>query len=285
MFHRRDRRGGDRSERAETDARSDVPTGPALSDEGHPSEPSVAPPAPLVNQDLMGSARGSLAGSRIVLLSDDHAMDEVATVLRTSGHRVAVASGTVALGLTHVGELDLAVLDGVVSPEQRVEVFRRFHDELDIPVVVLDHGSSATERLLWQALGACDVLDSASSDDQLAEELQRVLQQPLRASSESISVGGLRLDMGSRMIEVETRTAHLTRQEALLLQFMMCRPDVTFSRSDLLEQVWGHTIGGTSTVPVHIRRLREKIEIDPARPRYIITMWGAGYCLRSGIGA
>ena len=284
MFHRRDRGGGDRSERADTDAASDVPTGSELTDVARPIEPSVAPRATLVDQGFAGAARGSLAGSRIVLLTDDDAMDEVATALRTSGHRVAVASGTVALGLTHVGELDLAVLDGVVSPEQRLDVFRRFHDELDIPVVVLDHGASTTERLLWQALGACDVLDSASSDHQLAEELQRVLQQPLRASSESISVGGLRLDMGSRMIEVETRIAHLTRQEALLLQFMMRRPDVTFSRSDLLEQVWGHTIGGTSTVPVHIRRLREKIEVDPARPRYVITMWGAGYCLRSGVG-
>lgn len=281
MFHRRDRSGGDRSERARTDTPPDMSATPPSVP---PVVPTVMPPPTLVVAPFSGSARSSPACSRVVLLSDDDAMDDVAAALRSSGHRVAVASGSVALGLADVGELDLAVLDGVVSPEQRVEVFRRFHDELDIPVVVLDHGASTTERLLWQALGACEVLDSAGSDLQLAQELQRVLRQPHRTSNESISVGGLRFDVRSRTIEVESRIAQLTRQEALLLQFMMRRPDVTFSRKDLLEQVWGHTIGGTSTVPVHVRRLREKVEVDPARPRYIITVWGEGYLLHSGAG-
>lgn len=216
----------------------------------------------------------------IVLLGDDaDALQSIMIELQRLGHHVGLANGTLALSVANADELDLAVLDGVVPPEQRLEVFRHFHDELDVPVVVLDSEVSTTERVLWLALGASDVLNCDVTDNALAEALQRVLSRPRASTGERLSACGLVLDTQLRTVEVDGASVQLTRQESLLLHFLMSHPGVTFSREALLEQVWGHTVGGTSTVPVHIRRLREKIETDPAQPSYIITIWGAGYSL------
>jgi DNA-binding response OmpR family regulator len=92
-----------------------------------------------------------------------------------------------------------------------------------------------------------------------------------------LAAGRVEVDVASREVRVDGRVVALTARELELLAFLMRHSGQVFRREDLLQQVWGYSIGDTSTVTVHVRRLREKIEVDPAHPRHLVTVWGIGY--------
>jgi two-component system, OmpR family, response regulator ResD len=147
-------------------------------------------------------------------------------------------------------------------------------------VIMLTARGSEEDRVIGLELGADDYVAKPFSPRELTARVKAVLrrgQTPLPDGGGTIDAGELSMDLGAREVRVRGELLALTAREFDLLSFVARHPRRVFRREELLEHVWGYTYGDTSTVTVHIRRLREKIEDDPSTPRHLTTVWGVGY--------
>jgi DNA-binding response OmpR family regulator len=221
---------------------------------------------------------------RVLIVEDDRTVAEVvARYLEREGFAVeSVGDGLEALARADAKLPDLVVLDIMLPGLDGLEVCRRLRSRAPIPVVMLTARGSEEDRVLGLELGADDYVAKPFSPRELTARVKAVLR---RAGSqleeldrsETLQYDGLEVDLGAREARVKGELATLTAREFELLAFLARRPRQVFRRDELLERVWGYTYGDTSTVTVHIRRLREKIEDDPSGPRLITTVWGVGY--------
>ncbi len=224
------------------------------------------------------------APTRVLVVEDDRTVAEVVTrYLEREGFVVeSVGDGNEALARADAQLPDLVVLDIMLPGLDGLEVCRRLRSRAPIPVVMLTARGSEEDRVLGLELGADDYVSKPFSPRELTARVKAVLRRagsPLREvdSAGTIEYDGLQIDFGAREARVRGELATLTAREFELLAFLVRRPRQVFRRDELLEHVWGYTYGDTSTVTVHIRRLREKIEDDPSTPRRITTVWGVGY--------
>jgi DNA-binding response OmpR family regulator len=224
------------------------------------------------------------APTRVLVVEDDRTVAEVVTrYLEREGFVVeSVGDGNEALARADAQLPDLVVLDIMLPGLDGLEVCRRLRTRAPIPVVMLTARGSEEDRVLGLELGADDYVSKPFSPRELTARVKAVLRRagsPLREvdSAGTIEYDGLQIDFGAREARVRGELATLTAREFELLAFLVRRPRQVFRRDELLEHVWGYTYGDTSTVTVHIRRLREKIEDDPSTPRRITTVWGVGY--------
>ena len=224
------------------------------------------------------------APTRVLVVEDDPTVAEVvARYLEREGFVVeSVGDGKQALARADERLPDLVVLDIMLPGLDGLEVCRRLRSRAPIPVVMLTARGSEEDRVLGLELGADDYVSKPFSPRELTARVKAVLRRagsPLGEldRAEAVEYDGLRIDLGAREARVRGEPATLTAREFELLAFLARRPRQVFRRDELLEHVWGYTYGDTSTVTVHIRRLREKIEDDPSAPRRITTVWGVGY--------
>jgi len=222
--------------------------------------------------------------TRVLVVEDDPTVAEVvARYLEREGFVVeSVGDGKQALARADERLPDLVVLDIMLPGLDGLEVCRRLRSLAPIPVVMLTARGSEEDRVLGLELGADDYVSKPFSPRELTARVKAVLRRagsPLSEldRAEAVEYDGLRIDLGAREVRVRGEPATLTAREFELLAFLARRPRQVFRRDELLEHVWGYTYGDTSTVTVHIRRLREKIEDDPSAPRRITTVWGVGY--------
>ncbi len=176
---------------------------------------------------------------------------------------------------------DLVVLD-VGPPTGNLRAcLELIRADRDIPIVMISPLGDAAERIRGLGLGADDFVPGPLSPDEVVVRVRSVLRRARQASaappSTWFTAGPLVLDERSRRVMVLDAWVTLTALEFALLAFLARHPHQAFSREELLGQVWGYTFGDGSTVTVHVRRLREKIEADPAHPILIATVWGVGY--------
>ena len=221
---------------------------------------------------------------RVLVVEDDQTVAEVVTrYLEREGFAVeSVGDGQRAIESADDRPPDLVVLDIMLPGLDGLEVCRRLRSRAPIPVVMLTARGSEEDRVLGLELGADDYVAKPFSPRELTARVKAVLR---RAGSTlrdleragTIEYDGLHLDLSAREARVRGQRAALTAREFELLAFLAARPRQVFRRDELLEHVWGYTYGDTSTVTVHIRRLREKVEDDPSAPRRITTVWGVGY--------
>jgi DNA-binding response OmpR family regulator len=222
-------------------------------------------------------------GTILVVEDEANIADLVALYLQREGFRVLQQS-------TGIGALDavrdhrprLVVLDIGLPDIDGLEVCRRIRSVGNLPVIFLTARGDEVDRVLGLELGADDYVSKPFSPRELTARVKAVLRRagsPLGEvdSAGTIEYDGLQIDFGAREARVRGELATLTAREFELLAFLVRRPRQVFRRDELLEHVWGYTYGDTSTVTVHIRRLREKIEDDPSTPRRITTVWGVGY--------
>jgi DNA-binding response OmpR family regulator len=224
------------------------------------------------------------APARVLVVEDDRTVAEVVTrYLEREGFTVeSVADGREALERADAQLPDLVVLDIMLTGLDGLEVCRRLRARAPIPVVMLTARGSEEDRVLGLELGADDYVAKPFSPRELTARVKAVLR---RAGSQleeldrtgTLEYDGLEINLGAREARVRGELATLTAREFELLAFLARQPRQVFRRDELLERVWGYTYGDTSTVTVHIRRLREKIEDDPSVPRLITTVWGVGY--------
>jgi len=221
---------------------------------------------------------------RILVVEDDLTVSEVVTrYLEREGFVVEVAyDGAVALERALADPPELVVLDLMIPSMDGFEVCRRLRAAAPVPVIMLTARGEEADRIVGLELGADDYVSKPFSPRELTARIKAVL----RRASGSVATSGEPTLLRAGALEVDT-VAHearrdgelvsLTSREFDLLVHLMRHPRRAFRREQLLEQVWGFDYGDTSTVTVHVRRLREKIEIDPAAPRHVCTVWGVGY--------
>ena len=223
--------------------------------------------------------------AKILVVDDEPNIREVVELyLRRDGHTViSAADGEKALRLYHQTEPDLVVLDLMLPKVSGLEVCRRIQADERVPVVMLTARGEEEDRIVGLGIGADDYVVKPFSPRELAARVEAVLRRVSEARTgssdgKSMAFGDLRIDPSAREVTIRDAPVTLTAREFDLLHHMASYPKRVFTRDHLMETVWGYAFAGdTSTVTVHIRRLREKIEPDPARPRYLQTVWGVGY--------
>ncbi len=179
---------------------------------------------------------------------------------------------------------DLVVLDLMLPGMEGLELFRRLRAMAPVPVVMLTARGTETDRVIGLDMGADDYVTKPFSPRELVARVRAVLRR-VHASLETVEAGASpQLVAGDLVVDVSAREARkggavvsLTAREFELLAFLMRHPNRAFRREELLENVWGYRFGDTSTVTVHVRRLREKVEDDPSQPAHLVTIWGVGY--------
>jgi DNA-binding response OmpR family regulator len=222
--------------------------------------------------------------ARILVADDDPTIAEVvARYLEREGFVVdTVGDGAMALQRALREPPDLLVLDLMLPGLDGLEVCRRLRALAPVPVIMLTARGEETDRVIGLELGADDYVAKPFSTKELTARVKAVLRRargPLAVPADApvLRAGSLVVDVAAREAHSRDELVALTAREFELLVFLMRHPRRAFRREELLEHVWGYTVGDTSTVTVHVRRLREKIEDDASAPELITTVWGVGY--------
>ncbi|MER5615144.1 response regulator transcription factor [Streptomyces sp. NPDC002215] len=219
----------------------------------------------------------------ILVVDDDPTVAEVViSYLARAGYDVGRADdGPTALRCFAGRRPDLVVLDLMLPGMDGIEVCRRMRAHGYVPVIMLTARGDEDDRILGLETGADDYVTKPFSPRELVLRVDSVLRRCRAAvpTAAPLQGAGLRLDLAARRATREGRELALTLREFDLLGFLLRHPSQVFTREELMREVWGWDFGDLSTVTVHVRRLRGKIETDPARPRLIQTVWGVGYRL------
>jgi DNA-binding response OmpR family regulator len=221
--------------------------------------------------------------NRVLVVDDDRTVsDVVSRYLTRAGYQVeAVGDGLVALERATARPPDLVVLDLMLPGMSGLEVCRRVRDIAPIPVIMLTARGEEGDRVIGLELGADDYVTKPFSPRELVLRVAAVLRRahgPLASEVRSVlEDGDLRVDTGAHEATLNGGQLSLTAREYDLLVYLLRNPRTAFTREQLLDRVWDWNFGDVSTVTVHVRRLREKIEADPATPTRLVTVWGVGY--------
>jgi len=219
--------------------------------------------------------------ARVLVVDDDATVREVVvSYLRAHQHEVAeAADGELALRTLAGWQADLVVLDLMLPGMDGLEVCRRLRSDSEVPIIMLTARGDETDRVAGLEHGADDYVVKPFSPRELVLRVDSVL----RRAGETPDLPDLLVD-GDLVVDGPRHAASLrgeqltlTGREFDLLRFLVARPGTAFSREQLLREVWGWSFGDQSTVTVHVRRLRQKIEIDPTHPTRLVTVWGVGY--------
>ncbi|MES4892353.1 response regulator transcription factor [Streptomyces sp. NPDC096012] len=228
---------------------------------------------------FQGSAATDEA-ARVLVVDDDPTVAEVVTgYLHRAGYVVDRADdGPTALARAAAHRPDLVVLDLMLPGMDGLEVCRRLRVDGPVPVVMLTARGDEDDRILGLEVGADDYVTKPFSPRELVLRVESVLRRsrPVTAGPR-LAAAGLSVDVEGRRATKGGSELALTLREFDLLAFFLRHPGRAYSREDLMREVWGWDFGDLSTVTVHVRRLRGKVEDDPARPRLIQTVWGVGY--------
>lgn len=224
--------------------------------------------------------------TRVLVVDDEPMVREVLSrYLERDGFEVeAAADGERALAAFDARRPDLVLLDLMLPRVDGFEVFRRIRARAPSPVIMITARGDITDRIVGLEIGADDYVSTPFSPAEVVARVRAVLRRGTQAVPEAeperelLRFDGLEIDASARLVRVDGTAVSLTRREFDLLHFLASSPRVVFSRYQLLDELWDVAFDGDpSTVTVHVRRLREKIERDPSEPRRLVTVWGAGY--------
>lgn len=221
--------------------------------------------------------------TRVLVVEDEESYsDALAYMLRKEGFEVAIAAdGNTALTEFDRNGADIVLLDLMLPGIPGTEVCRQIRATSSVPVIMVSAKDDEVDKVVGLELGADDYVTKPFSPRELALRVDSVLrragvgQEPEPAGV--LTDGDLVLDTSRHEVTRAGETLALTAREFDLLRFLLAHPGTAWSREDLLERVWGWSVGDLSTVTVHVRRLREKVEADPKQPTRLVTVWGVGY--------
>ncbi len=225
---------------------------------------------------------------KILIVEDESTVaDVVGRYLQREGYAVHhVADGAGAMAAVDAFQPDLVVLDVMLPHRDGLEICRELRaTHAGTPVIMLTARGEEIDKILGLGLGADDYVTKPFSPGELVARVKAVLRRTTaarggqdQASTEVIRAGDLEIDLDTRRVTRAGMGLDLTAKEFDMLAHMAAHPGRVYTREALLRDVWGYDFyGDDSTVTVHVRRLREKLEHDPAKPRYVTTVWGVGY--------
>lgn len=205
--------------------------------------------------------------------------------LENEGYTVdAGYDGEEAVELARTGGYDLIVLDLMMPKKDGLQACQEIRSFSTVPIIMLTARSEGADLLMGFESGADDYVTKPFNILELKARIRALLRRssitanPAQPASAVLRRGHISIDPERRSASKNGRNVELTMKEFDLIEFLMRNPGKVYSRESLLDLVWGYDYqGDTRTVDVHIRRLREKLELDPSRPTYIVTKWGVGY--------
>lgn len=226
--------------------------------------------------------------AKILIIEDDEAIAAIERdYLELSHFEVEIVpDGMSGLERGLSGDFDLILLDLMLPGMDGFALCRRLREKLDIPILMVTARQEDIDKIRGLGLGADDYIEKPFSPSVLVARVKANLAQYERLlgakkTPTEMTLGAIRLNTGTHRVYVNNREVALKNKEYELLLFLMLHVDMVFDRETLYEKVWGlDAMGDNATVAVHINRLREKLEENPANPRYIETVWGAGYRFR-----
>jgi DNA-binding response OmpR family regulator len=222
----------------------------------------------------------------VLIVDDDPNVSEVvARYLEREGYQVEIVSdGALGLDRALANPPDLLVLDLMLPTLGGLEICRRLRATVPVPIIMLTARGQEADRITGLEIGADDYVAKPFSPRELTARVKAVLRRASGAISAVqleepavLRAGSLEVDLVAHEVRIDARLVALTAKEFDLLAHLMRNPRRAFRRDELLDDVWGFDYGDTSTVTVHVRRLREKVEADPSAPRHVCTVWGVGY--------
>lgn len=227
----------------------------------------------------------AIAAPKVLVVDDDSTVREVVMrYLLREGYQVEESSdGADALERALANPPELVVLDLMLPSLDGLEVCRQLRLAAPVPVIMLTARDEEGDRIAGLELGADDYVAKPFSPRELTARVKAVLRRtsgplaPALPNEAELVAGEVRVDTEAHCASVHGEAVALTVREYELLVHLMRHPRRAFRREELLAEVWGFEYGDASTVTVHIRRLREKIEDDPGDPKHICTVWGYGY--------
>lgn len=225
--------------------------------------------------------------SKILIVEDEVKIARFVTLeLEHEGYEVKAAhDGRTGLGLCESWQPDLMILDLMLPELSGIEVCRRLRQTSDVPIIMLTAKGDDMDKLIGFDHGADDYLTKPFNILELKARIRALLRRAGRteekAAGNSLTIGTITLDLDARNAYRNGQLADLTAKEFDVIEFLMRNPNRVYSREALLDTIWAYEYrSDIRTVDVHIRRLREKLEENPAEPKYILTKWGVGYYFR-----
>ncbi len=225
--------------------------------------------------------------NQILIVEDDKNISELERdYLEANGFEVKIVNtGELGLKEALLGEYDLILLDLMLPGLDGFAICRSIREKKETPILIVSAKRDDIDKIRGLGLGADDYVVKPFSPSELVarvkahiKRFKRLTVKEHSPSHNTISFGGLEIDLDARRVFVEDKEANLTNKEFDLLVFLARNPNIVFSKDTLFDRIWGlDSLADTSTVTVHINRIREKIEADTANPRHIETVWGAGY--------
>lgn len=223
---------------------------------------------------------------RILIIEDDHSIAELQRdYLEAEDYHVDIESqGAQGLNRALTEHYDLYILDLMLPEINGFEICRLIRKEKDVPIIFVSAKKEDVDKVRGFRLGADDYLVKPFSPSELVARVkghiaryEQLVGKQVK-SNKKLMVGSIQIDVEDRKVFVNNQEITLTSKEFDLLLFLVNNPNHVFSKEELFERLWGiDAIGDVSTVTVHIRKLREKVEMDASNPQHIETIWGAGY--------
>ena len=220
---------------------------------------------------------------KILVVEDEPSIGEVVSLyLKRAGYGVTLAGdGQAALETFKQTPHDLVVVDVMLPKMDGYELTRRLRVWGDVPIIILTARKEEADRIAGLDMGADDYVVKPFSPQELVSRVKAVLRRThgtvQESYEETLDFNGMLIDPSTRLVTSDGKEKSLTAKEFDLLWLLARHPRQVFTRDQLLERVWDTEYVDPSTVTVHIRRLREKIESDPSKPRHVMTVWGVGY--------
>lgn len=223
---------------------------------------------------------------RILIIEDEVTIAELQRdYLEINGFSVDIQQqGDIGLQQAKKEKYDLIILDLMLPRMDGFEICKEIRKEQDIPILMISAKKEDVDKIRGLGLGADDYITKPFSPGELVARVKAHLARYERLSGnnkgekEEIKVRGLAIDKSSRRVYMNEKEVTLTTKEFDLLTFLASNPNRVYTKEELFDKVWGmDSIGDIATVTVHIRKLREKIELVPSNPQYIHTIWGVGY--------
>lgn len=222
----------------------------------------------------------------ILVVDDEVEITEAIEIyLRNSGYKVFKAfDGLKALDILEENHIDLIIMDIMMPKLDGMRATIKIRESKNIPIIILSAKSEDTDKILGLNMGADDYLCKPFNPLELLARVNSLLRrcnmisnESQKTNSEKIVVGGLELNKETKEFFVDGKLTRLTPIEFKMMSLLMDNPGHVFSLDDIYEKVWNEPAFNVDTVTVHIRRIREKIEINPKEPRYLKVVWGIGY--------
>lgn len=224
--------------------------------------------------------------SKILIIEDEEAIADLEKdYLELSGFEVEIQNnGDVGLQEALSKDFDLIILDLMLPGMDGFEVCKRIRDEKNVPILMVSAKKDDIDKIRGLGMGADDYMTKPFSPSELVARVKAHMARydrlvgSISKSNDIVEIRGLRIDKTARRVYVDGEEKNFTNKEFDLLTFLAENPNHVFTKEELFRKIWGmESIGDIATVTVHIKKIREKIEYDSAKPQYIETIWGVGY--------